>query len=222
MDWKRTAAAVIAIAIIGVLTVGVITGDLGFLLGLETKVASADPAGADATAAAVGYEKTDTERIVQNESASVLGQTRTVRVTNHMTEYSKVMSIPGMGEQRAATFVVLTTPEVSILGFSLNPVGDMGPPGIAERIEAQRGDISVGKKVGTTTVESLGTQTDVAKFEGSTTLDGGLTVSVYVHVTKVYHQGDYVLAVGAYPQLLDGERSNVLDMIRNLDHPAGS
>jgi hypothetical protein len=57
----------------------------------------------------------------------------------------------------------------------------------------------------------------VTKFDGEASI-GGSSVDVYVHVTKVKHDGDFVVAIAIYPQALDGEQETVDELLAGLEH----
>jgi hypothetical protein len=78
------------------------------------------------------------------------------------------------------------------------------------------GDI---ERVGRQNVTIQGTETTVTKFSATADIEGQ-EVDVFVHVTKYRDGDDFIIAVGVYPQQLDSqEESNVLSMMRAIEHP---
>jgi hypothetical protein len=63
----------------------------------------------------------------------------------------------------------------------------------------------------------LNESADVSKFEGTATLSGQ-EVDVFVHVTKVKHDGDFVVGVAIHPQQLDGEQERVDTLLEGIEH----
>ncbi|WP_232688622.1 DUF6517 family protein [Halobacterium zhouii] len=193
------------------------SGCLGFLSGPVTFSASKATVSENALSE-TGYEKA---RIQSNEvtrTFSVVNQSKNVTVTNWISMYERSVDLPLGGNQRAAVFSAFTTPEVSVLGQSFNPVEKYSNRELAALAQKQYGSLSVGNAVGNRTVEMLNQSATVTKFEGQATLKGGQSVDVYVHVTKVNHGSDYVVAVAIYPQRLDGEQQKVDALLKGLQH----
>jgi len=49
----------------------------------------------------------------------------------------------------------------------------------------------------------------------------GSAVDVFVHVTKVQHEGDFVVVVAVYPQRFPDEESAVFTLLSGLQHTGG-
>lgn len=198
------------------------TGCIGFITGSEPQSFEAKPAavGGDAASSA-GYQETSgpTAQTV-NRTFSAGGESRTVQVTNYLTEYRKTVDAGPLGSADAAVFAVVSTPKVEVLGQTFNPVGDVNESELARMAQSKYDGFSVGEKQGSTTVDALGSETEVAKFAGRATVAGEASVDVYVHVARIETGDDYLVVVAVYPQLLSGEDENVFSMVRNLEHPA--
>jgi hypothetical protein len=193
------------------------SGCMGFLSGPVTFSAS------KATVSDDALESTEYEesRVTSNEverSFSGGGQSKNVTVTNWVAMYERSVDLPLGGNQRAAVFSAFSTPEVSVLSQSFNPVEKYSNRDLAELAQKQYDSLTIGDAAGTRNVQMLGQSTEVTKFEGQATLQGGETIDVYVHVTKVNHEGDYVVAVGIYPQKLDGEQEKVDTLLNGVEH----
>lgn len=195
------------------------SGCLGFLNGPVTFSASKATVSENALEE-TGYQE---ERVTSNEverSFSVADQSKNVTVTNWVSMYERSVDLPIGGSQRAAVFSAFSTPEVSVLGQSFNPVEKYSNRELAELAQKQYDSLSVGDTVGTRNVQVLGQSAEVTKFDGQATLAGGESIDVYIHVTKVNHDGDYVVAVAIYPQRLDGEQQHVDALLKGLEHNA--
>lgn len=193
------------------------SGCLGILDGPVTFSAS------EATVSEGALDETEYEeaKVTSSEverSFSAGGQSKNVTVTNWVAMYERSVDLPVAGSQRAAVFSAFSTPEVSVLGQSFNPVEDYSNRDLAELAQQQYSSLTIGEAVGNRSVQVLGESAEVTKFEGQATLQGGKSVDVYVHVTKVNHDGDYVVAVGIYPQRLDGEQQKVDALLTGLEH----
>jgi hypothetical protein len=196
-------------------------GCLGFLSG--TTAVEADPAVVtESVASDASYEKASTRDLSVNRTFSAADQERTVKVTNWAVEYHKTVGIGPLADQKAAVFATFTSPEVSILGQSFNPLSRLSTKDFAQRMQGQYQGLSVGDEVNSTTVPVAGEETNVSQFEGTATFNGQ-DVDVYVVVSEpVKHEGDYVVTMAVYPQAMDGEYETVLRMMRNLDHPTNA
>jgi hypothetical protein len=212
---QRQSAAVVAVACLGVLA------GCGFITGSEALAFSASPATpTDDALSETGYEEQSVEEQVVTRNFSAAGQTRTVEVTNQLAQYERQVDLGPLGSQRAAVFVTFASPEVSVAGQTFNPISDMSEREILQQFESQYSDISVGEEAGSQNVTTLGQSTELRQFEGTAALAGS-DVDVYIHVTKFQHEGDYIVGVGIYPQLLDGESENVVTLLAGLEHDDG-
>lgn len=207
---QRTTLTAVALAVLVALAgCGMLTGDLSF---------SASPATVDdATLEDTGYEEANVSEQVVTREFSAAGQSKNVTVTNHVAMYERSVDVPVLGEQRAAVFGAFASPEVSVLGQSFNPIEDYSDRELAALAQDQYSGLTVGDQVGTRSVTVLGKSANVTKFDGEAAI-GGSTVDVYVHVTKVKHDGDFVVAIAIYPQALDGEQESVDELLAGLRH----
>ncbi|QDX41278.1 DUF6517 family protein [Salarchaeum sp. JOR-1] len=206
---RRTAVAVALAALV------LASGCLGFLSGPVTFNANKVTV-EDSTLQSSGYEEVSVEKMQINRTFEAAGQSKTVEITNWVAQYEKRVSILGV-ERRAAVFGTFSSPEVSVLGQSFNPLDTYNDREIAQLIQQQYGTISDLNAVSNTTMTVLGHSTTVTKFSGTANFDGQ-SIDVFVHVTKVNDGGDIVAAVGVYPQQLDGEEEHVHTLLRNLRH----
>jgi len=206
---RRTLTAAALAVLVALAGCGMLTGDLSY---------AASPAAVDdATLEDTGYEEANVAEQEVTREFSAAGQSRNVTVTNHVAMYERSVDVPVVGEQRAAVFGAFTSPEVSVLGQSFNPIEDYDNRKLAGLAQRQYSGLTVGDEVGTRSVTVLGESANVTTFDGEASI-GGTSVDVYVHVTKVKHDGDFVVAVAVYPQALDGEQETVDDLLAGLDH----
>lgn len=202
---------------LAVLALVVTSGCLGALTGSDSLQFSSQPVSvSDAALSETDYEleREDTETI--NRSFTAGGQSRTVEVTNHVAEYARTVGIPGVAEGTLARFAVFSTPQVNILGETFNPVGDMSNRELAERLQSRYENVENVQQVSERSVRVVGPPATVTKFEATVSVDGA-EVPIFLHVTKVQHQGDFVIAVAAHPQAID-EESRVNRLLGAIQH----
>lgn len=194
------------------------SGCLGVITGNKPVSFSSTEATVEGSAASdAGYELTGEQAPTVKRSFSVAGQTRDVQVTNHVAMYEKSVDLAILGKAKAAVFALVTTPQVDIAGKTFNPVGDMSTEQLLEQFQSQYDSFSVGSKVGSTDVRTLGTTTTVDEYEGKAKFQGN-EVPVYIHITRVKQGGDFVIPLGIYPQKLSGEAKNVRTLIEHIQH----
>ncbi|MFD1597746.1 DUF6517 family protein [Halobellus rarus] len=211
---NRRALAAVAVALLLATS-----GCIGLLTGEEPLTVSADPAAVEESAAReAGYELNDTRTLEVNESFEVAGQERQVVATNHLTDYRKSVELGPIGEADVGVFTVVSTPAVEIAGRTLNPIGSYSNARLIQFVQEQYSGMSDIERVSEQNVTVQGTETTVTKFSATATIEGQ-EVDVFVHVTKYRDGDDFVLALGVYPQQLDGEEENVLSMMRAIEHP---
>lgn len=194
------------------------TAGCGFITGDEPLTFAAEPAPvSDQAVSEAGYQEAETRQQTVTEEFTVAGQTREVQVTNELAQYNRSVDLGPLGERRAAVFATFASPEVSVAGRTFNPIADMSNRDLLSRFSSQYEGLTVGQQVENRSHTVLGTETGVEKYEGTADL-GGTTVDVYVHVTTVKHEGDFVVALGIYPQRLSGEEEHVFTMLSGIEH----
>lgn len=214
MDTRRVVATILAVAVL-VST----SGCVGVLTGEEPLTFSADRAAVDESVASnAGYSSNGTETVTVNRTFQVAGQERRVVAENKMTTYEKSLDLVVV-EAKLGVFTVVSTPAVEVAGQTLNPIGDYSNARLVELVQDRYSGLSDVREVSSRTITVQGTETEVTKFAGKATVQGQ-QIDVFVHVTKYRDGDDFVVAIGIYPQQLDGEQENVLSMMRAIQHPA--
>lgn len=215
MTSHRRGAAVVAVVLLMVTS-----GCIGFLTGSEPLRFSAEPAAVSGSAAEdAGYEYNGTRELTVNRSFDVGGQERRVVATNRIADYTKSVDLGPLGEAEVGVFNVVTTPAVAVAGQTLNPIGSYSNVRLVEFVQQQYSGLGDIQRVSERNLTIQGTETTVTKFSATATVEGR-EVDVFVHVTKYRSGDDFVVAVGVYPQQLERtEESNVLSMLRAIDHP---
>ncbi|MEF8779416.1 MAG: DUF6517 family protein [Haloferacaceae archaeon] len=190
------------------------------LLSDEPITFEADPATVrESVVEVAGYELEGTDSQVLERTFEAAGESQTVEVTNRIATYEKGVDLGPLGELRAATFTVVSTPQVEVLGRTFNPVDDMSSEDLAERIQEQYeeiGDLEVEHEA---PVTILGTETTQTKFAGEIRLESGDRIDIYLHASDAVASGDdFVLGIGGYPQRLPGEEDRIMAMMEGIEH----
>lgn len=194
------------------------SGCLNLVTGGTTTFEASQATVSDATLDQTGYEQGDTQTENVTRSVSAAGQERTVKVSNHIAQYHRNLSLGPLGEREFARFIVLSTPAVEVAGQTFNPVGDWSEKRIVQELSAQYSGVQGVSHVNNRSVRALGEERTVGKFSGQATVADGLEIDVLIHVTKFRHGDDFVVGVGIHPKQLPGEQSRVDEMFRGLDH----
>ena len=208
---RRTAVAVALAALIAT------SGCLGILGGDGLSFSASQATVSDDALQETGYEEVSVNESEVTREFSAGGQSRNVTVTNWVAMYERTVDVPVLGEQRAAVFGAFASSEVSVAGQSFNPIDDYSERDLAALAQQQYDGLSIGQTADTREMTVLNKSTTVTKFEGTADISGQ-SIDVYVHVTKVKHDGDYVVAVAVYPQDLDGEQERVDALLDGLEH----
>ena len=213
MERRHVAGVALAILVLS-------SGCIGFLAGNEELTFEADPAvTADSAASSADYEFNGTRTQTVEREFTVAGQTRTVEAANEISTYEKTVDIPLFGSAKLGVFTLVSSPAVEVGGETFNPIGDYSNDQLVRLVANRYEGLNDVEQVSRQEVSMLGTETTVTKYSATASFQGE-DVDVFVHVTKVRHEEDYVVALGVYPQRLDGEASNVISMTRAADHPA--
>lgn len=193
-------------------------GCVGVLTGDEPLEFTAEPVTVSASALdSTGYELDAEESPTIDEEFTVAGQTREVTVTNRLTSYVKSVDFGPVGSIEAAMFAVFSTPQIEIASKTFNPIGEMSNRQLLEQMASQYDGLSIGDSVDTRDVSMLGQTVTVERYEATTTYQDQ-EVPIYLLLTRVQHDEDFVVTVGGYPRRVSGEESNVYTLIENVEH----
>ncbi|WP_458206387.1 DUF6517 family protein [Haladaptatus sp. NG-SE-30] len=208
---KRTLVAGTFLAVLVVTS-----GCLGFILGDSLAFSANKATVGDETVSNTGYEKASVEQKPVTRTFEAAGQSREVKVTNWLAQYEKTAGIPGVAEGTASTFVVLSSPKFEVAGKPINPLAKYSDRKLVEKFVSGYANVNDLEKTGSKEVTMLGKTTDVTKFT-TTAKSNGAEVEVNIHVTKVEHGDDVVVALAVYPKKID-ESENVYKLIEGIEH----
>jgi len=103
----------------------------------------------------------------------------------------------------------------------MNPVGEWDNERILAEFGGEfdsYGSIEDLEERDTETMTVLDTETEVSTFEATVQDDDGETRQVVVHVTKVQHDGDFVITVGIHDEDDEANAEAIEDLIQDLEH----
>lgn len=209
---RRTTALVLLFALLVALT-----GCVDLVMGNTPTFESSEANVSESALEESGYQASasETQNVTRNVSAA--GQERTVRVTNHVTQYNRSMSLGPFGDQELGRFVVFTTPEVDVAGQTMNPAADWSERRILEEVATEYASLDDISHEDNRTVSVLGSERSVEQFSGTTTIEGS-EIDVFIHVTKFQHEGDVVVGIGVHPQQLPEEQNRQDLLFEGIEH----
>ena len=193
------------------------TAGCSALLGSGAEFSAATASVSAEARSGTGYEEVGVEDLVIERTFAAAGQERTVSVTNRLARYERRIEIPTLPAQRAAVFAVLASPKIELFGRTFNPVGEMSNRDLLGMLQERYTGLSVGSRTGGQSASMLGQSTTVDRYQGSGTLAGG-SVDVFVHVARVAHEGDFVVAIAVYPRLVGDEDPIVKRLVEGIRH----
>ncbi|MFC7028448.1 DUF6517 family protein [Halomicroarcula sp. GCM10025324] len=203
--------ALIALLVVSSGCVGLITGET---VAFEAEPASVDDAALETT----GYDEARDEAQTLTRNVSVVGQERTVRITNHVAEYNRSVDLGPLGELEFARLILLSTPGATVAGQSLNPLASQSNRQLVERLIQRTERVSDVQAEGNRTVQILGEDRTVSEFTGTSDVQGQ-EIDIRLHVASFEHEGDVVVAVAVHPERID-ERDRVDTLLGAIQHPS--
>ncbi|RQG98582.1 hypothetical protein EA472_17425 [Natrarchaeobius oligotrophus] len=196
-------------------------------VGDEPMEFEADPASIPQSALdETGYDEHAIEDVWIERTFEAGGQTQDVVVTNWQAEYDKTIDLGKLGvpideRLRAAVCTALTTPKVSVLDRTFNPVGEMTSEELAEMVQDRYEGMENLERVDEDVVSITGESTTVGEFEAEADLVGeGVSIDLTLHIAEAVESGDdLVVGVGGYPtELRSGERPNIVSLFEAIEH----
>ena len=213
------------------LALGAVAGTAGCLGQVldDPIVVRAEPAGIDPDVLdEAGYEHVQNDSLELEESVSALGIERRVQATNWYADFSRTIDVAGFdlpisSEVEAGTVALLSTPGVSVLGRSFNPVATMSARELAELVQSEYDGIDSLEQLDEESATILDESTTVTRFEGRAEFVAeGVELDIILHLSEPVPAGDdLVVALGGYPSLVeDDEADRVRSMFNGVYHPA--
>jgi len=190
------------------------TAGCGFILGNEPATFSASASAVpDSVLDETGYEHKENEEMEIEREFSAAGQTRKVVATNVLAKHEKTIDLSVLGEQEAAVFTALTTPQVDVLDRTFNPVKDMSAAELAKMVQDRYSGFENVQERSSNDVTINGATTKQVKFAGDAALSGS-PVEIYLHVSEAVELGsDFLVTFGSYPMGNSSEEENILQLM---------
>jgi hypothetical protein len=192
-----------------------------------------DGAGFTATAAVLptavqedtGYTHFRTTEETVTEEFERFGFSRSVEVTNGLSEYDRALELDFLGVRvQAAVFATLSTPQVSILGRSFNPVAELSTAEIAEKIQQRYENVENVREEASFEAPVAGETATVTRFVADARLvEAGTTVEVYLYVNEAVELGeDFLVALASHPRAFGEQRDTVRALLAGVEQGAPS
>ncbi|SEW27009.1 DUF6517 family protein [Natrinema salifodinae] len=170
---------------------GLVAGCTGTV---RDSLASAPATIAGTTLDGTGYDEHTVDELVIERTVSRFGIERTIEARNWYAEYDRAVSLDAVGLTRiqAAVVAVLSTPQVSVLGKTFNPVGDYSTDDLVELIQDRYDELEDVESVDESSVSILGAETTLARYRAEARLiNADTTLDVYLQLSERGATGRY-------------------------------
>lgn len=164
------------------------------------------------------HHRTMSDTVV--EEFERLGFSRTVEVTNVISEYDRAIELGLFGTRlQAAVFATMSTPKIEIFGRSFNPIADMDSVEVAELLQQRYDNIDNINEDGSFNADLTGETATVTRFTAEARLvEIGQSIDIYLFISQpVEVDGDFVLTVAAHPQLFGRKDDTVRQLVAGVD-----
>lgn len=170
-----------------------------------------------------GYGERTVEELVVDRSIDRFGIEHSIEVINWYAEYDRAVSIaPGLPRLRSAVVSILSTPQLSVFGRTINPVGEYTTDELVALVQDRYDEIGDVRRVDDASITVLGTTATLARYRArARLLAAGAPIDVFLQVSEaVPHGDDFVLGVAIYPQLLglETESPAVRSLLEAIEH----
>ncbi|SIR94119.1 DUF6517 family protein [Natronorubrum thiooxidans] len=204
------------------------TAGLGLIAGcsdiaresLAASPATVSPAALEET----GYGEHTVDELRIERTVGRFGFDRTIAVRNWNAEYDRALALEALGLGRVQTAVVsvLSTPQIAVLGRTLNPVGEYSTDELVALIQDRYDELEDVQYVDGELVSMLGSETTFARYRGRARLvPAETTIDVTIQVSEaVEHGDDFVVGVAVYPWTgnVGSESAAVRTLLEALEH----
>lgn len=209
LDTGHPRGAVVVLVLLTAGCTGLVggTADLTFTAGPVTV--------ADAAVADSGFVVASDESFAFDESFEVAGEDRSVRVNADMVHLQR-----NYGMATPAHVVVLSTPDIELLGQQIELADRIGPLSLVDRASESVGELEREQKVRDHEVTVLGGPRTVEVYRGTAAQDGQEAV-VLIFTASFTHDGDTIVVVGTTPvAATDDAEAAVLLAIEGIERGA--
>jgi hypothetical protein len=200
---------------LGALAAAGVTALAGCSLFEEVTDQEADPAAVEESAAeSAGFEQDRLRDQSYEQSVEVADESQELQLTNWTNQYTRTAASVDFD---AATFLLFTTPTVSVAGQSANPFGQLDTEqllqGMVDRLDVA--PVESVQRVGERTVTVLDDQVTVEEFDAES--ESG--VQLRLHLGDRTHDGDLLVLLGLHPELLE-MTGDIDTLAEGTVHPA--
>jgi hypothetical protein len=209
----------------GIGVAGGLAGCTGALSGDVTAFGATEVSLSASVQSDTGYTHYRTVEDVISREFQRFGLSRTVEVTNIVSEYDQTIDLGFLGTRiQAAVFATLTTPQVSILGRSFNPIADMPAKEIAAMVQERYDDIDGLEPAGELEATVAGETATITRFTGRARLiELGKGVDIYLYVSDpVAIEGDFLVTLAAHPQIFGQQVDTVRTLLSGVEYGSES
>lgn len=177
---------------------------------------AADPAGvADEQRESAGFEHKRTQELPFETTVEVSGASRDLRLTNYLVDYGKNVGEAG---PQGASFVLFTTPSVTVAGEEANPFAKFDDRKLLKEVVSRANQNAADvQEVGTRTANVLDSTTQFRVYEATTTVEEQ-EVQIRIHFGRTSHDDDLLGVLGVHPRILD-ESENIYALVEGTEHP---
>jgi len=157
------------------------------------------------------FEQVSDEPVSFEQTLEVQGQSQTVELDTHVVQLERTYQGAPLG-----SVVVLSVPQVRVLGQQLNLIERIGVTSLLSRARGESAALQREQKLDEFQTAALGSRRTVEVFRGTT--ENGGDVDARVYLTQFGHGGDTILAVGVVPESAGSEREAVTTLLGGLQY----
>jgi hypothetical protein len=186
------------------------------LLGNEIEQSASPAAVSEQSLEGTGYDEARMEDQSFEQTVEINDEERDLRLTNWITEYRK---LPDSDEQSVASFLIFTTPTITVAGRSANPFDAFSEEQLIRRLldQSDRMDANDLEKEGEHETEILGESVSLSTYRTTQSVEGQ-EINVSMYFGELTNDGDLLFVLGAHPELLD-ESENMYQLAEGIEHP---
>jgi hypothetical protein len=202
-------------ATLGALAAAGVTALAGCSLLDDATSQEAEPAAvAESAAGSAGFEHDRLRDQSYEQTVEVADESQELQLTNWTNRYTRAAA--GV-EFDAATFLLFTTPTVTVAGQTANPFGQFDTEQLLQEMvdRLDTGPVQSIQRVGERTVTVLDDQVTIEEFDAES--DGG--VQLRLHLGDSTHEDDLLVLFGLHPELLD-MTADIDTLAEGTVHPA--
>lgn len=158
------------------------------------------------------FELLEEKPITFEETFEVQGQSQTVEMNAHTVQLQRTYEGAPLG-----SMVLLSTPQVKILGQQIDVAERLDPMSMYSRAKGQSGDLQKDQKIGEFSTQALGGNRTVEVYRGTAEKSGSET-KVRIYVTTFDHEGDTMVGVSIVPESAGSEEQAVRTLLGGLQY----